>query len=393
MATRKITKKIVESSIVPGLIPKDPDTKYLGLEPMFLEQPANRTAELAKSLNWYSRFYTRKDAKEFLIQYLNTVNPVQAKVVSKVDDAQINPSLCWLSRMVLRGLTLTNLESDRMQNEILRLVETVKNPKNKESQLTVTKNVQEKRESVRPNVQEIMKEKAKEAAGELEGMFDEFYLTGSTTQKTLDIVAKFNILPQHIHLLTDVWKRKYDEFAILSSGDKEIVQAYRPMGKIQIRNLLKFIEQVISDLNSYISIKKVAKTPRKKKAVPVEKLVSKLKYCKTFVDPATKLNLISVHPTKLHGASECYLFDTSKRKLIYMCADEYSKTFSVKGTTILGFDSAKSQSKTVRKPSEQISQFMKLGKPAGRKFFDEIKAVGTTPNGRTNENMIILKAW
>jgi hypothetical protein len=36
---------------------------------------------------------------------------------------------------------------------------------------------------------------------------------------------------------------------------------------------------------------------------------------------------------------------------------------------------------------------MKLGKPAGRKFFDEIKAVGASPNGRTNENMIILKAW
>jgi hypothetical protein len=36
---------------------------------------------------------------------------------------------------------------------------------------------------------------------------------------------------------------------------------------------------------------------------------------------------------------------------------------------------------------------MKLGKPAGRKFFDEIKAVGTAFNGRTNENIIILKAW
>jgi hypothetical protein len=76
-----------------------------------------------------------------------------------------------------------------------------------------------------------------------------------------------------------------------------------------------------------------------------------------------------------------------------MVADEYSKTFSVKGTTLLGFDNIKSQTKTLRKPAEQIAQILKLGKPAGRKYFSDIRAVATTPNGRTNENMIILKAW
>lgn len=76
-----------------------------------------------------------------------------------------------------------------------------------------------------------------------------------------------------------------------------------------------------------------------------------------------------------------------------MCADDYSKTFTVKGTTILGFDTTKSQSKTLRRPADQLKDFLKLGKPAGRKFFDDIKAVSITPNGRTNENMIIIKAW
>jgi len=32
-------------------------------------------------------------------------------------------------------------------------------------------------------------------------------------------------------------------------------------------------------------------------------------------------------------------------------------------------------------------------KPAARKFFNDIKAVATQPNGRFNENMIILKAF
>jgi hypothetical protein len=32
-------------------------------------------------------------------------------------------------------------------------------------------------------------------------------------------------------------------------------------------------------------------------------------------------------------------------------------------------------------------------KPAARKYFTEIKAVATTPNGRFNEAMILLKAF
>jgi len=156
--------------------------------------------------------------------------------------------------------------------------------------------------------------------------------------------------------------------------------------------MIKAIEQVISDLNSYISIKKASKTPRKRKPVPVEKIVSKLKYLKEFKDPALKLDLVSVHPTKLHGSSEAWVYDTAKRKLHHYIADQYSQTFTVKGNTIIGFDTGKSEIKTLRKPGEQLKEIMG-SKPAARKFFEGIKATATVPNGRFNENMIILKAF
>ena len=159
-----------------------------------------------------------------------------------------------------------------------------------------------------------------------------------------------------------------------------------------MRNILKFIESVLGDLNSYISIKKASKAPRKKKAVPVEKIVSKLKYLKEFKDPVNKLDLLSVHPTKLHGASEAWVYDTAKRKLHHYIADEYSKSFTVKGNTILGFDSNTSEIKTLRKPGEQIKEIMG-SKPAARKYFKDIKAVSATPNGRFNENMLILRCF
>jgi hypothetical protein len=126
--------------------------------------------------------------------------------------------------------------------------------------------------------------------------------------------------------------------------------------------------------------------------VPVEKIVGKLKFLKKFEDAATKLKLESISPTKLHGASEAWIYDSGKRKLHHYIADDYSKTFTVKGNTLLGFDTTKSEVKTLRKPAEQLKEIMG-GKPAARKFFNDIKAVATTPNGRFNDDMVILKAW
>ena len=386
MATRK--SKPTSDHFIKALNPRDADTKYLGDEPFFPLQPegGERNVALARGFTWYNRFYGKKDAKDLLAQYLDHHNRGdEAKVIRKVDEKEFLMTLSWISRMSLRGLELTEHEELTLENEIKRLLKVVNKPEVIEK---------EKEPSNRPNIQEIMREKARDAAGELEGLFDEFYTTGKASTKIVDVVAKCNVMPQHIPLIVEIWKKKQTEFEeVAETDDKELKEAYGNLGKVQIRNTLKFIEQVLSDLNSYISIKKASKAPRKKKAVPVEKIVSKLKYLKEFKDPVNKIDLISVHPTKLHGASECYLYDTAKRKLIYFCADEYSKTFTVKGTTLIGFDTIKSQAKTLRKPGDQLKEFLKLGKPAGRKFFDEVKAVGTNPNGRTNDNMIILKAW
>jgi len=397
---RKATKKPVENSLVRDLIPKDPDTAYMGFEPSFAVQPndTNRTSTLTKSFSWYNRFYGRKDAKELLCQYLELTGATSnAKTMRKVDEAKLNPTLCWLARMNLRGLALSEPEKVRLDNEIATQLQEIKTPTVREISKTGGARKVVVKEITRPNVQEIMRDKARDAGGELEGLFDQFIETGCSPKhglRPIDEVAKKNVLPQHIPMLVDSWKKKQTEFEELQTGkDSQLVAGYAHFSKLQVRNILKFIEQVLADLNGYISVKKVAKAPRKRKAVPVEKTVSKVKFLKEFKDPANKLDLVSVSPIKLHGASECYLYDTAKRKLVYMCADEYSKTFTVKGTTILGFDTAKSQVKTIRKPGEQLTAFMKLGKPAGRKFFDEIKAVGTSPNGRTNINMIILKAF
>jgi len=396
-----MSRKAVSQFVVKTLNPKDEDSKYYGTEPEFKEQPTveGRTSALTNGLRWYSRFFGRKDAKELLIQYTEFKgNPEQGKLLRKVEDGEIAMSLCWLARMNMRGLVLTDEEQTKVNNELFRLTETFTNPQlAKASMTSVAKtDVKEVKETNRPNVQEIMREKASEVAGELEGIFDEYIKDGAKAShsfKIIDEVKKKNILSQHVYIISDVWKKKLAEFSLVLEGkDGDLAQGYAFLTKTQIKNIIKFIEQVLSELNSYISVKKTTRAPRARKPVSVEKQVSNLKYMRTFKDEALKLDLTSVHPTKLHGASECWAYDTAKRKLHHYVADEYSKTFTVKGNTLLGFDTRNSEMKTLRKPTEQLKEIMG-SKPAARKYFKDIKAVSTVPNGRFNENLIILKAF
>ena len=388
MATRKRNSE--DHSQVKALNPRNPDTQYMGSEPLFVLQPdpGMRFTALSNAFTWYNCFYGKKDAKELMCQYLELSDrTVEAKIMRKVTDSEFINTYGWLARMKLRGLELNESENTKFENEVSRLLKALHKPEVVETSSEVVEAPN------RPNIQDILREKAKDAAGELEAVFDEFVTEGKTKSKTMDLVSKFNVMPQHISLIAEIWKRKQTEFADLQEGkDKQLVEGYSHLTKIQVRNTVKFIEQVLTDLNAYISVKKASKAPRQRKAVPVEKIVAKLKYLKTFKDVTAKIDLVSVSPVKLHGASEAWVYDTAKRKLHHYIADEYSKSFTVKGNTLLGFDTTKSEVKTLRKPGEQIKEVMG-SKPAARKYFNDIKAVATTPNGRFNESMIILKAF
>jgi len=252
----------------------------------------------------------------------------------------------------------------------------------------------------RQNVQEIMRERASEAAAEIEGMYDSFIAAGCPKEFSMDKVVQKElderkVLPQHIPTLIKPWERLRAEYVDLQDGrDKQLVEGYARFSKMQVRNIVKMIDQIINDLNAYIAIKKATKATgvRTRKPVPIEKIVAKLKYLKTLKDEATKVDLTSLHPSKLHGCTEAWVYDTAKRKLHHYVADNYSQVLSVKGNTLLGFDIKDSEVKTVRKPAEQLKAVMG-SRPAARKFFKDIKAVATCPNGRFNDKMIILKVY
>lgn len=372
-----------KSTEVKELHPRDPDTKYFGSEPIYVE--GEKKWSLGSALSWYGHFYDSKDAREFIAQYLDFKGELEkSKVIRRVHENEVINTYGYVARCLMRGFTLTPEQTIKFENEINRMINTV----------VVVVEKTDKPVSNRPNVQEIMREKTHEAAGELEGRWDEYIKDGAKKENAINpiqVLTQFNILPQHVNIVTEFWKQKLDEYIEVQGGkDPQLNEAYSHLGKIQIRNIIGTIESVIAELNSYINIKKNGRKPRAKKPVSIEKIVRSLKYLKQF--KIDKLELVSVPPTKLHNCSEAWVYDTKKRKLHHYIADDYAKSLSVKGNSVIGFCTKNSEVKTLRKPETQIKEVMG-SKPAARKFFDSIKAVSTTPNGRFNESMIILRAF
>ena len=371
------------------LNPKGAETKYVGFEPEWKFQPTeeNRISSLANAFQWYNYHYGKREAKEMLCHYLEINHrPKDAKLMRGISDSQIRVTPAWVCRMTLLGLALNEHEQSIIDEQISQMLKSKQEIK--KAAATDEENAQ-----VKLTIQDHLREKASECAGELEGMFDDFITAGakmSADFKPIALIRGMNISPQMIPNITKVWDLRLAEFnEVLEGEDEQLVEGYSHLSKAQLKQCVKFCETVLADCSSYISIKKVERKPRAKKAISPERQSGKFKYLKEFVE----LGLKSETPAKLVNASEAWLYDTAKRKLIHVMADAHLGTFTVKGSAIIAFDALTTVQKTLRKPAEQIKAVMSGGKPAMRKSFGDIKSTETKFTGRGNENMIILKAW
>jgi hypothetical protein len=151
---------------------------------------------------------------------------------------------------------------------------------------------------------------------------------------------------------------------------------------------MAFIDQILNDIIQYRGVKRATKKVRAPKSVSKEKLVSKLKFAKED----KVLRLVSISPAEIVGAQELWCYNVKTRKLGKYVADSLTGPLNVKGTTIIGYDEAKSVSKTLRKPEDKLKEFAKASKVELRKFMDNIKATEALLNGRISVDVILLKA-
>ena len=371
---------------VKPLNPRSPDTKYTGLEPTWRVQPTDdRTSQLSAAFSWYNYFYGKKDAREMLVAYLeHNGRKADVRALKGVPDSAVRLTTAWLCRMSMVGLELTDTEQVRLEGYIQEILTA------REPEVVV---VEAAPVAAKPNIQDRLREKVSECAGELDGMFDEFVVNGakmSADYKPIMVIRGLNVAPQMISDIANLWKHKLSEFETAIEGkDAQAVEGYSNFSKIQMRNIVKFCEAVINDCGAYVQIKKVERKPRKVKSVPPEKRAAKFKVMLEFAE----LKLKGLPAASLVDKAEAWLYDTKKRKLIHLVADSHTQAFTVKSNSIIGFSTIETMQKTVRKPADVVKAVQAAGKPAARKIYKDLTTTETPFNGRGTENLVVLKAW
>ena len=373
---------------VKALNPRSPDTKFMGHEPTWEVQPRPelRTGLMSAAFTWYNYFYNKKDARDMIVSYLEQHGRrADIKRLRGVSDSTIVLTAAWLCRMSLVGLELTDAESAKLQS----LLEQTMGSRPQE----VAEVDPGAASAVKLTIQDRLRDRVVECAGELEGMFDDFIAAGakmSADWKPIAQIRGMNVAPQMVKDIAEIWQRKLPEFEAVAAGkDADLTEAYGHLSKIQIRNIIKFCEAVVSDCGAYVQIKKVERKPRAVRAVAPEKRAAKFKHQLEFAE----LKLKGLPAASLVEKTEAWLYDTKKRKLIHVMADSHVGTFTVKSNSIIGFSTVESQQRTVRKPADILKAMSAAGKPAARTIYKDLTTAETVFNGRGTENLIILKAW
>lgn len=368
------------------LNPRTADVKYTGSEPEWRIQPTadDRNSRLGSAFHWYGYHYGKKEVKEFIQDWLTrTDRAKEAREFGRVPDGAMINVFGWLARMNLMGLELTEHEQLAVDNHIRALIGA------NHSVIQVTESAEDP--AIRPTIQDRLRDRMTEAAGEIEGMYDEMIVAGArmtADYRPMAVLRGLNVAPQLVGEVAEIWRGRLTTLEEVVAGkDSQLAEGYGNFTRLQLKNLAKFAETVIADCGSYVQIKKTERAPRKKKPVSAEKLTQRFRYLREFAE----LKLVSEPVTKLVGCQEAWLYDTKRRKLIYAVADSHIGTMTVKGTSLVGFDTTNSVQKTLRKPAEQIRGLLTGGVANTRKFFRDIRATEVKFNGRSNENLVLLK--
>jgi hypothetical protein len=378
---------MIATKPVKPLNPRSADTNAMGMEPTWKTQPTEgRISAFSHAFSWYNYFYGKKDARDMIVNYLEAHGRKDdVRTLRRIPDSSIRLTTGWLCRMSQVGLELTDHEQIKLDNLLREILESKQDEE--VAEVPVDDSVP------RITIQDRLREKVSECAGELDGLFDDFVASGAKLNadyKPVVLMRSLNIAPQMVNDIRQIWTRKQAEFdAAVEGKDADLVQGYSFLSKVQLRNCVKFCELVISDCGAYVQIKKVERKPRKVKAVPPEKRAAKFKHVMEFAE----LKLKGLPAASLVDKAEAWLYDTKKRKLIHVVADSHAQAFTVKSNSIIGFSTVESQQKTVRKPADVLRALGAAGKPAARKIYKDLTTTETPFNGRGTENLIILKSW
>lgn len=345
-----------------------------GGEPDFTK---SKGLSIAAALNWYAYYRDLKDSKKYLLSYMDK-NKYSKEDIAKVNKVHHNwfSNVGFVCRLIERGATLEPKNLQWIKDRIQTIISHVEEPE----EVTDDSNTN------KVTIQDRIEDQVQSMIGELEGFTDD-YLKPINPYEWMSLNGVKAMQAKRIALH---FSKKIIEPTNVIAGlvDDDLVEAYGCYTKTELKKFVAFLNLIIEDANRIVNNAKVIKTPRKTKKPSTDKLVAKLPYKKE--DAMYKV--VSIKPTEIIGAMQLWVFNTKTRKLgVYFA--ENANGFTIKGSSIYGFISGKSCTKTLRKPDDVLQTLSKSNERKYKITFDEINSVEQELTGRLNSDTILLKVF
>jgi len=167
----------------------------------------------------------------------------------------------------------------------------------------------------------------------------------------------------------------------------DAVEGYAHLKRPELNRRIKCCEQMLADLDRLKAAAKATRATKVKGPRSADKQIAKVKYKKED----NEFKLVSIPPVKIPGAIRLFTFNTKTRVLseyITQAADG----FEISGTSIKNFDQVNSRCTKLRKPDAFIPIVQSKTPNQIDKEFKSLTTKINVPNGRLNDDTILLRA-
>ncbi len=354
----------------------------LGPEPAL--SPTYTQGELCRALNWYNYEIDKDKAARWIREYAKTRFSADQTASLVKNAGKIPNTLIALARMVSIGSPVAPVKGDHLFAELSKLLAAgdLLNDAGPPD-LIIDEDAAAPLVSNPP-----VASNPKRAARHSETAI--VYVDGLFTRSFFERVDTAGIYEKLLGMGLKSAAYLTEEYELTLSDlkgfekDPQLQEAYGRFSKPERARAIKFLEGLFEEVSKFNILKKANRKPRAVKAPSTEKLVKSVRY-RVEADPSTGLK--SMPPSKAIGSAFLGLYNAKTRVLSCYVGEK----LSFKGSSVVGFDEAKSFARKIRKPQEIAANFATGTQKKAERWFADLKTVAFKPNGRINSDSLFIR--
>jgi hypothetical protein len=379
---------------------KSIEDRMMGNAPRYFDvvfkNESERKIALTKGLQWFGHYYEPKGAVSFVQKWLKKSGLLVSSKPISINPTYLSPSIVSLMKMVEVGWVLSDSEKKRIQEHF--------SPVSADSWFPSAVNINpETEKETEPKQDKVVKVQIRNEIVDFLKFFDQQEESWVKNKKRISSLSEefsktlreipsltkseISIISNHVASRLQEYEDAYNRV------DEDLVEAYDTLSRTVLGSIVNRLKSYKTDLENQVNVVKVIQkakrvySPRKPNLSKRISELDSLKYQKV----CPEYSLVSINPAKIVGAKYLITFNTKYNQMTIFHASG-PEGFSVKGTTLYGYDEAKSVMRRLRKPEEFLPFASKKTPASLEREWKKLTTVEyPAKTGRIGEDTILLR--